>query len=219
MVAPIGNIANKFLSSTFSSSTTSKLQALALPTVSSLNRTEMDISIGQVPANNCKVRGRTPTTALNLSRESSMVSSGRATPYCDRIDDKMNYESTSRDITPELSYETEQEKTLRTSKVADQQDPMRLMSSNNEASPTHASHEKSIINIQLSYNPHASMEPDFWSRSFHPSSLHSLIEHFALDSKSIKDSLNFMMKYIANKQVNGKGVDDLKDFDGMGNVT
>jgi len=36
MVAPIGNIANKFFSSTFSSLTTPKSQALALPTVSSL---------------------------------------------------------------------------------------------------------------------------------------------------------------------------------------
>ena len=46
-------------------------------------------------------------------------------------------------------------------------------------------------------------------------SLHGSIEHFALDSKSIKDSLNFISKYIANKQINSKEVNDLKDFDGM----
>jgi len=45
-----------------------------------------------------------------------------------------------------------------------------------------------------------------------------LIKHFALDLKSIKDSLNFMSKYIANKQVNGEEVNDLKDFSGMGNA-
>jgi len=50
-------------------------------------------------------------------------------------------------MTPELSYETEQERILHISKVADQQDPMRPMSGNYEASPTHTSHEKSIINI------------------------------------------------------------------------
>ena len=61
------------------------------------------------------------------------------------------------------------------------------------------------------------MEPDLWSRSFHPISLYSLIEHFASDLKSIKDFLN-LMKYIANKQVNGKEVNNLKDFDGMGNA-
>ena len=203
---------------TLSSSTMPKLQALALPTVSPLNYTGMDISTGQVPANNCEVRGRTPTTALNLSRESSMASSGWATPYYDRMDDKMDCESTSRDMTPELSYETEQEKTLHTSKAADQQDPMRPMSGNNEASPIHASHKESIINIQLPYNPQAPMEPDLWNRSFHPISLHGLIEHFASDSKSIKDSLNFMAKYITNKQVNSKEVNDLKDFNGMGDA-
>ena len=120
MVAPIGNIANKFPSSTFSSSTTPKLQALVLPTVSSLNHTGMDISIGQVPANNCEVRGRTPTTTLNLSRESLMTSSGYTMPYCDKMNDRMNCKSTSKDMNSELSYETEQEKALQTSKVADQ---------------------------------------------------------------------------------------------------
>jgi len=77
----------------------------------------MDISTEQVPANNCEIRGRTPTTALNLSRESLMASSGRATPYYDRMDDKMDCKSTSGDMTPELFYETEQEKTLCTSKA------------------------------------------------------------------------------------------------------
>ena len=102
--------------------------------------------------------------------------------------------------------------------MANQQDPMRPTSGNNEAFPTHAHHEESIINIQLSYDPHAPMEPDLWSRFFHPISLHGLIEHFALDSKSIKDSLNFISKYITNKQVNGKEVNDLKDFDGIDNA-
>ena len=95
---------------------------------------------------------------------------------------------------------------------------MRPMSGNNEAFPTHASHEESIINIQLLYNSQVPMEPDLWSRSFHPISLHSSIEHFALDLKSIKDSLNFMAKYIANKQINSKEVNNLKDFNGMGDT-
>jgi len=218
MVVPIENIVDKFLSSTLSSSTMPKLQALALPTVPSLNHTEMDISIGQVPTNDCEIRERTPTTTLNLSREFLIAFSGRAMPYCDRMDDRMDCESTSGDMTPELSYETEQEKALHTSKTVDQQDPMRPTSGNNEASPTHTHHEESIINIQLPYSPHAPMELDLWSRSFHLISLYGLIEHFASDSKSIKDSLNFMMKYITNKQINSKKVNDLKDFDGMSNA-
>jgi len=118
-------------------------------------------------------------------------------------------------MAPKLSYETEQEKVLWTSKVANLQYPTRTMNGNNEASPTHVHHKDSIINIQLPYDPHAPTEPNLWSGSFYPISLHGSIEHFASDLKSIKDSLNFMSKYIANKQVNGKEVNDLKDFDGM----
>ena len=36
------------------------------------------------------------------------------------------------------------------------------------------------------------------------------------DSKNIKDSLNFMVKYITNKQVNPAKSNDLKDFKGIG---
>ena len=76
MVASIENIANKFfLPSTFSSSTTSNSQASSLPTMSSSIHTRMDIPKGYVPANNIEVRERTPTTAINLSRESSIASS------------------------------------------------------------------------------------------------------------------------------------------------
>ena len=62
------------------------------------------------------------------------------------------------------------------------------------------------------------MEPDFWSGLFYSISLHGSIEHFVLDLKSIKNSLNFMSKYIANKQINSKEVNDLKDFDSMGDA-
>ena len=45
-----------------------------------------------------------------------------------------------------------------------------------------------------------------------------MIEHFALDSKNIKDSLNFITKYISNKQINSGKANELNDFDGMGNA-
>ena len=195
-----------------------KSQTSTLPTVFPSNDTGMDNSIGQEPANNSEVRGRTPTTAFNLSRESSMASSRQATPYCDRMHDRVDCDSTSGDMAPELSYETKQEKALWTSKAADLQNPMRTTNGNNKAPLPYAHHEDSVINIQLPYNPYAPMELDLWSGSFHLISLHGSIEHFVLDLKSIKDSLNFMSKYIANKQVNSKAVNNLKDFDGMGNA-
>ena len=55
------------------------------------------------------------------------------------------------------------------------------------------------INIQLSYDPNTLMEPDLWDGSFHPISLHRSIKHIASDAKNIKNLLNFIARYIANK--------------------
>ena len=53
---------------------------------------------------------------------------------------------------------------------------------------------------------------------FSPHFFYGSIEHFASDSKSIKVSLNFLAKYIRNKQVNGNMINNLTDFDGMSDV-
>jgi len=82
----------------------------------------------------------------------------------------------------------------------------------------HDTHNESIINIQLPYDPQALIEPDLWSGSFYPISLYGLIKHFTSDSKNIKDSLNFMARYITNKQVNNVTANDLKDFEGIGDA-
>ena len=199
IVVPIGNIANKFPFSSFSFSTMSKQQSSTLPTVFPSNDTGMDKSTGLEPANNNKVRGHILTTSSNLSRESSMASSGQSTPYCDRMNDRMDCDSISGDMAPELSYENEQDKALQTSKAADPQNTTRTSTGNNKANKSHVNHEESVFNVQLPYDLHAPMESDLWSGSFHSISLHRLMEHFTSDSKSIKDSLNFMSKYIANK--------------------
>jgi len=130
----------------------------------------------------------------------------------------MDCNSTIEELTPELSYETEQEKALRVGMVANHQETMRPLGGYNEVFPTHVPHEENVINIQLLYDPQAPTEPELWSRSFHPISLHGSIEHFASDSKNIKVSLNFLAKYIKNKQVNGSKANDLDDFDGMGDA-
>ena len=118
----------------------------------------------------------------------------------------------------ELLYETEQEKALRMSKVPIQQDITRPPAVNNKASLPNVLYKDNVINIQISYNPQAPTEPELWSGSFHPISLNSSIEHFASDTKNIKISLNFLAKYIQGKQVNSNQVNDLSDFDGMGNA-
>ena len=118
----------------------------------------------------------------------------------------------------ELSYETEQENAIRVSMAANQQVPTRLHNVNNKATPTHARHEDDVINIQLPYDPNAPTEPELWSGSFHPISLHGLMEHLVHDAKNIKVTLDFMTKYILNKKVNNIKANDVTEFEGMGDT-
>ena len=80
-----------------------------------------------------------------------------------------------------------------------QQASTRPLGGNNEVNPTHGRHEEDVINVQIPYDPNAPAEPELWSGSFHPISLHGSMEHFASDSKNIKVTLNFLAKYILNK--------------------
>ena len=143
------------------------------------------------------------------------------------IDSDMSVES------PALSYETEQEKQSRLSKVTGTSNNTRAQGVNNGASSTqsdrvdHVSpnemhgkaprdNDDNVINIQIAYDPNTPTEPKLWSGNFQSISLHGSIEHMASDTKSIKDSLNFMAKYISNKKVNLKSANDLKDLDSIG---
>jgi len=92
------------------------------------------------------------------------------------------------------------------------------MGGNSEATPTYASNEESVINVQLPYDLNAPMESELWSGLFHSISLHGSIEQITSDTKNIKVTLDFMVKYIANKQVNSSHTNDLKEFDSMGDV-
>jgi len=76
--------------------------------------------------------------------------------------------------------------------------------------------DDTIINIQIPYNSNASTEPELWNGSFHSISLHRSIKHIASDSKNIKDLLNFIAKYIVNKQVDFSKANNLEDFYGIG---
>ena len=181
----------------------------------------MDTQLGGIPINNFKVRGRNPLSSTNSSRDPSMGSSGRSTPYHDRMDtDPVDFPSNGEVPNEhlELLYETEQENALRSGKATNQQNTSRPQDTNNEATPLHIQHEEDVINIQLPYDLQAPTEPDLWSGSFHPISLHGSIKNFASDSKNIKTTLNFLAKYIQGKQINGGKVNDLVDFDGMGDA-
>jgi len=178
----------------------------------------MDIQAGQGPVPDSAIRGRNLSPSVNLSRESSLASSGRSTPYYNRMDTNVDFPPSREVSNLKLSYETEQEKAQRVGMAANQQDSMRPLHVHNKAPPTHSQLKEGVINIQLPYDPQAPTKPKLWSGSFHPISLHGSIKHFASDSKSIKVTLDFLAKYIRNKQVNGNMVNDLADFDGMGNA-
>ena len=184
--------------------------------MSSTNDIGMDIPTGQFPNNESKVRGRNSFSPVNLSRESLVASSGRSMLYHERINVDMDLPS--EESQPEMSYETEQEKAIWVSMAANQQETARPMNVHNEAPPSHAQHKGESINIQLPYNPHAPTEPELWSGSFHPISLHSSIVHFASDAKNIKVTLNFLATYIRNKQVIYGEVNDFENFDSIGDV-
>jgi len=134
-----------------------------------------------------------------------------------------------------LSYEDEREKEICLRKAAETTSIMRPQGGNNEVSSiqvNHGSHiptdrtcgqapynvDDNVINIQLPYDPNAPMEPNLWSGDFHSISLHGSVEQIASDMKNIKQSLNFMARYISNKKVNPKSSNDLNDFDGIGDT-
>ena len=223
MVAPIGNTVNKssFSPTNLSTSIMAPNVKTSLPAVSFVNDIGIDIPTGQIPVSDLEVRGRNSVSSVNLSRESSMASSGRSTSYHDKMDTDMDCNPTIEELSPErleLFYKTEQEKALQVGMAANHQETMRPPNVHNEAPPTHTPHKDDVINIQLSYDPQASTKPELWSGSFHPISLHSFIEHFASDSKNIKVTLNFLTKYIQNKQINGGKSNNLNDFDSMGDA-
>ena len=82
----------------------------------------MDIQLGVSPNINSKEQGRNPLPSAKSSRESSLASSGYSTPYHERMDmDVVPKIEESNTESRELSYETEQERNIRVSMVANQQ--------------------------------------------------------------------------------------------------
>ncbi len=60
------------------------------------------------------------------------------------------------------------------------------------------------------------MELKLWDRNFYLILLYGSLEYLASDFKNIKDLLNFVVKYISNKQINSKRSNNIQDFKDMG---
>ena len=238
MVAPIGETVNKFTFLTsFSTTILTINQQNLLPSVNILNNTEMDHSTGSNPVINNNARGRSPQIRKNWSRDSFISSMVSFTIYHEKMElnNGIDIDSDLPVESPVLSYEEEREKEICLRKVAETTNNIRLQSINNEAFSTQANHDNhistdnmnvqtpcvgddNIINIQLPYDPNGPTEPDLWSGNFQSISLHGSVEHIALNLKNIKQSLNFIAKYISNKKVNPKSSNNLNDFDGIGDA-
>jgi len=138
MVAPIGNIANKFnFPLTFSSTITPNSQQISLPTVFPTSSTGMDKSSGTSPSNNIKVRGRNFSTHTNLSKDMSMSSTHSSVIYHEGMmaNNGMNIDSDPPTDSPALSHKTKQEKLLCSSKAAEILNNTRPQNRNNMALP------------------------------------------------------------------------------------
>ena len=203
MVAPIRDLGNK---SVFSPSNTHSQQSFQLPTVFLSNYIEMDKFFAEPsPDNYNEMRGRTSSPNIQVSRNSLVSSTKSLVAYHEKIEcnNTIIKDINMNDISPELLYETTQEKTSWVSKAAN---------TNNNAAPTNLEHgphkypnislayvDDTVINISLPYDPNAPTEPDLWDGSLHSISLHRSMKYLTLDTKNIRDLLNFMTKYILNK--------------------
>ena len=100
-------------------------QDFSLPTVYQANNTGMDILKGQSPDNYDEVRGRTLLCISNISRNTSMSSMISSKAYHEKIAWKnamvVDDEDNNKDISPELFYETSQEKAIHLSVMAEKQ--------------------------------------------------------------------------------------------------
>lgn len=120
---------------------------------------------------------------------------------------------------PQLLYATLKEQANQVIMVADSSTNMinqHIPIECPNSSPSHV--DDNVINIQLLYNPNAPTEPKLWDGSFHPISLYKSLEHLASNTKNIKDSLNFIAKYISNKNIDPKWSNKLQDFKDVGKV-
>ena len=147
MVVPIGKFVNQFSFSTHfnTSNMDSNLNTTSLPPMSIRNDLGIDIQQGVSPATNSEVRGRNPSPSAKSSRDSSLASSGRSTPYHERMEiDVITRTDESNTESLDLSYETAQEKAIRVSMVANQQvnqqAPTRPLGGINKATPAHGQH-------------------------------------------------------------------------------
>jgi len=190
----------------------------------------MDITnaVGNTSDNYDEMRGRKLTPDKYSSRDSSMSSTVLSVTYSKQIEmnnDKDGNTIIDDDNLTQLSYATLKKQNNQVSKMADLKDNIMeqhilikgsALNTPCASNPPHVDNDDNVINIQLLYDLNSPMESDLWNGSFYPISLHRFLEYLVSDSKNIKNSLNFIAKYITNKQIDPAKSNDIEDFKGMG---
>jgi len=197
----------------------------------------MDIFAGFASDNYNKMRGRTLSAKEQTSRDFSISSTKLSIVYHESIEhnNAMNVDIDMDNNSLALPYKTSQKKAIQVSEVANPQtnvmsqysnpnisnlNPQCVLDDQMASNPTcvQTMHhtDDTVINIQLLYDPSTPMEPKLWGGSFYLILFHGSMEHLASDLKNIKDSLNFMARYISNKQIDSSKSNDLEDFHGIG---
>jgi len=72
-----------------------------------------------------------------------------------------------------------------------------------------------VFNVQLNYDYNQALDSNSWDGNFHAVSLHSSMEHLALDALNIKKLLLRMCKYILGKSIESNKTNKVKNFKGI----
>ena len=138
---------------------------------------------------------------------------------CVDVDDKhvnKSYGVQSLGTQVNVEYTTPKSQVGQTSQAASVNPSSSQQYVSNEDTPSNQNTGSNVFNVHLNYDPNIALDPDSWDGNFHAVSLHSSMEHLALDVLNIKESLSRMHKYILGKSIKNSGANDVEDFKGMG---
>lgn len=75
-----------------------------------------------------------------------------------------------------------------------------------------------MFDIQLPYDVNQVTKQDSWNSNFHSILLHSMLEYLPSNSKSIKELLCHIMKYVKNKSIEPNKANNIPDLSNVDEV-
>jgi len=133
-------------------------------------------------------RPRSPSLLLSESGEEYHI---RVKQESDRMDED---EPTISSSNFSLEYKTQEGQNHQVSKAANSTTNMKMQGVSTVQLALNQPPSKNIFNIHLNYDPNQALSLESWDGNFHAISLHSSMEHLALDALNVKESLIRMKK-------------------------